>query len=470
MGSSFAFLAYVFGIACLFFLDRDSSARTSKALWLPVVWLWINGSRPLSAWLGMGLPSDAPGQLPASSLLDQLVAGLLMVFGFSVIFRRRRDVIPLLRASWPIALYFGFCLVSVLWSDFPGWAFKRWVRALGDLVMVMIIITDPRPTYALRRFFSRVGFVLLPFSLLLIKYFPNLGRAYDVWGLQMIVGVTTNKNMLGVMTLVVALGTLWQFLSFLRDKKQPNRQRHLLAQGALLGCGITLLFSAHSATSGACFVLGAGLMTIFGLPFVRTRPAVVHALVLAILLGGATTVLFAGRGEVAHALGRQADLTGRTEVWEVLIPMVPNPVVGAGFETFWLGPRIENLWRVWYGVNEAHNGFLEVYLNLGWLGVGLIALVLFHGYRRAVAACRHNFTVAGLMITCIITTAIYSVTEAGFRMLDPTWVILLLSVVAASRIARVGTYDPVPSVPEARNTILATRLSGLSPEPAHLQR
>ncbi len=36
--------------------------------------------------------------------------------------------------------------------------------------------------------------------------------------------------------------------------------------------------------------------------------------------------------------------------------------------------------------NEAHNGYIEVYLNLGWLGLGLIALILGQGYRRAVRA------------------------------------------------------------------------------------
>jgi hypothetical protein len=59
----------------------------------------------------------------------------------------------------------------------------------------------------------------------------------------------------------------------------------------------------------------------------------VHALVRHFLIGGLT--LFAG-GDVGavHALGRQTDLTGRTEIWHAVIPIVPNSVVGAGFESF----------------------------------------------------------------------------------------------------------------------------------------
>jgi len=123
MGSSSALFVFIVVIGGLFFLDRDNSARTSKALWLPVIWLWIDASRPISVWLGMGLQSESP--------VDQLVAGTLIVLGIIVI-GRRKDVIFLLRASWPVVLYFSFCLVSVLWSDFPGHALTRWVRALGD--------------------------------------------------------------------------------------------------------------------------------------------------------------------------------------------------------------------------------------------------------------------------------------------------------------------------------------------------
>jgi len=179
-------------------------------------------------------------------------------------------------------------------------------------------------------------------------------------------------------------------------------------------------------------------MLATSLPLIRRRPAAVHALVLVLLLGGGLSVLLGGTGEVAKAMGRKSDLTGRTVVWEVLIPMAPNPIVGAGFENFWFGPRLEYLWRTWQGVNEAHDGYLEVYLNLGCLGVGLIALILGQGYRRAIDAFRRYPTFGALLVVYIFTAAIYSVTEAGFRMLGSVWLFLLLSVIAASRVAGAG--------------------------------
>ncbi len=442
MSQQLATLLFVAGIAGLFWLDRGDSARPSKALWLAVIWLGTAGSRSLSAWLGMGPPPEVPGQLPESSSLDMAVAATLMLLGVLVLIRRRKDVRVVLKASWPVVLYFSFGLVSFLWSDFPGWGFKRWIRALGDVIMVLIIVTDAQPTAALRRFFSRLGFVLLPLSVLFIKYYPELGRGWDEFGAGATnTGVTTNKNTLGALVFVLSLGTLWQVIELLRDKKQPNRTRRLLAQGTLLCFGIFLLFTVQSATSGASFALGVGLMLAIAQPYFRARPAAMHALVLAILLGGSLTLLLEGRAAVAGAMGRTSDFTGRTEIWEKVIPMVPSSIVGAGFESFWCGPRVVRFYAIHPGLNmtnEAHNGYIEVYLNLGWLGVGLIALILGQGYRRAVSTFRRDSALGALLVAYVVTAVAYNIGEAGFRMLSVPWFFLLLAIVAAAASSEVA--------------------------------
>lgn len=443
MNPTFELVLCAVGIASLFFLDRDKTTRPSKALWLPVAWLWINSSRPVSEWLGTGMTSSAPG-LPATSSLDQAIAGSLMLLGV-VVLRRRPEAIALLRASWPIVLYFSFALVSLSWSDYAEWGLKRWVRALGDVIMVLIIVTDAHPAAALRRVFSRLGFVLLPASILLVKYYPQLGRGFDPWGAVVVnTGVTTNKNTLGAVAYVITLGTLWQVVRLLRDKNQPDRRRRLLAQGTLLAFGVWVLQTAHSSTSGTCFALGAGLMLLIARPTFRARPAAVHALVFTVLLGAGLTVLLGGEAAVARAVGRKPSLSGRTAVWNVVIPMAPNPVGGAGFETFWMGPRLDAVADALMaegangGANEAHNGYIEMYLNLGWIGLGLIALILGHGYRKAVAAFRHDPVFGGLLLAYVVTAIFYNITEAGFRMGDPPWFFLLLAIVASGLIARHG--------------------------------
>ena len=408
------------------------------ALWVPVIWLLIIASRSVSVWLGL-VSTNTPQSLLEGSPVDEFVLGSLLTAGIIVLIRRNRRTRVLFTKNWPILFYFFYCLVSILWSDFPGVAFRRWIKAVGDVVMVLVVVTDAKPLVALRRFLSRTSFILLPTSLLLIKYFGDLGRAYDPYGHQTITGVTTNKNILGVVTFVLSLGAMWRVLTLLRGKDQPNRSRHLLAQGTLLGIGIVLLLMADSVTSTTCFVLGSGLMVANDLHVLRRGPTSMHMLVFGLLMTG-VAVFLGGENAVVHAMGRQSDLTGRTAIWDAVIPMSPNLMLGAGFESFWLGSRLDRMWHAFpvFQPNEAHNGYIEIYLNLGWVGLGLIGMILVTGYQHAAGLFRHDPATGSLMVAYIVAAAIYSISEAGFRSLNPMWVFLLLAIFSSGAVRRVG--------------------------------
>jgi O-antigen ligase len=92
--------------------------------------------------------------------------------------------------------------------------------------------------------------------------------------------------------------------------------------------------------------------------------------------------------------------------------------------------------------NEAHNGYIEVYLNLGWIGVGLIALILGQGYRTAVRAFRRESELGALLVAYVVTLMLYNITEAGFRMLSLSLFFLFLSIVSACRINRLAKTAP----------------------------
>src|SRR5260370_8156292 len=109
---------------------------------------------------------------------------------------------------------------------------------------------------------------------------------------------------------------------------------------------------------------------------------------------------------VEVAQGRKPDLTGRSEILKIVIPMAPNPIGGAGFETFWVGPRVARVYEKVGGVqmtNESHNGYIEVYLNLGWLGLGCIAMILLQGYLKAARAFRRDNALGPLLLPYLFT-------------------------------------------------------------------
>ena len=75
---------------------------------------------------------------------------------------------------------------------------------------------------------------------------------------------------------------------------------------------------------------------------------------------------------VLHLLGRDATLTGRTIIWEgVILSLEGNALLGGGYGAGWeiIGQRLTALTGM--EVGHAHNGFLDLTANIGWLGLGL---------------------------------------------------------------------------------------------------
>lgn len=424
------------GILWLFKLDRDREAITSTALWLPVTWLMINGSRAVSQWLAtFGLGSAVamtPEQHLEGSPLDRNIYLVLTLLAILVLLGRQQKTGAFLRANLPILLFFFYCALSILWSEFPDVAFKRWIKAVGDLAMILVVLTDRDPLAAVKRLFSRVGFVLLPLSILFIKYYPNLGRDYhNVFGITVNLGVTTSKNLLGMITLILGLGSEWCFLQAFRHRMNKKEKGPLIAHGVLLAMAMWLFWQADSATSLSCFLLGGGLMAVMSLHRLGRKSKVVKFLMLiAVSVPLIALFLESGAG-LLGAVGRDSTLTGRTDIWKLVLSMSGNPLFGTGFESFWLGERSLKVWNIYrFHLNEAHNGYIEVYLNLGWVGIAMLALLLTTGYRNLMAAFSRNSDIVSLKLAYFVVAVVYNLSESGFRILNPVWLFFFFAIIA----------------------------------------
>lgn len=427
LATAFCFLA----IATFFFLDRDK-ARVSVALLIPILWLSICASRTVGQWLEGRVGAEASSsELEEGSSFDASVFAGLALAGFSVLIRRRRQVVKVLRANGPLLCFFLYCAVSVCWSDFPMTAFKRWIKATGDLAMVLVVFTDPRPRAAMRRFLTWPGFVLLPLSILLIRYYPTLGRGWSEWtGEAYNVGVATGKNGLGYVCLIFGLGSFWCILSTIRRGFKEHSRRTLLANAAVLTLAFYLFHLADSATSLGCLVFGGVVMLLASRPTMRRNRVLIHSLVAFVLLLVLVALFLMPSLGLTAAVGRDSSLTGRTRIWSIVLPLAVNPVFGAGYESFWLGPRLNQIWVAnGQHLNQAHNGYLEVYLDLGWVGLILVGTVLIWGYRNAIQAVRRAPALGSLQLAFLVVAVIYNFTEHAFREFHPVWIMFLLAVV-----------------------------------------
>jgi O-antigen ligase len=425
-----ATVIYALLIAGLFWMDRDRKARVSAALWIPVVWVFLAGSRLVSEWLNPGLSLDNPDQYLEGSPLDRLVLMGLLAAALWVLVARGRRTLSCLELNGALLLFFLYGALSVVWADYPDVAFKRWIKAVGNLVMAMVVLTEADPGAALRTLLRRTGFLLIPLSVLLIKYYPELGRGYDRWTWTPYYGgvTTTGKNGLGYVCMIFGLASLWRFLETALSGEPGRRARPLAAHGFVLVMTLWLFWKADSATSLACFLLGGALMVVTSLPGLAA-PAAVHVLFGTMLVFGVSAMFVNAGTALVEAMGRDPTLTGRTDLWEELLRMTVDPWFGAGFESFWLGERTEALWRkYWWHPNQAHNGYLETYLNLGWIGVTLLVLTVVAGYRSVVARFRIDPAIGRLSLAYFAMAVAYNLTEAAFKGIHVVWIMFLLAV------------------------------------------
>jgi exopolysaccharide production protein ExoQ len=281
--------------------------------------------------------------------------------------------------------------------------------------------------------------LLIPASVLLISYFPAVS-AYDFdppsGTFLFNAGVASDKNQLGSLCMVLGLGILWQLL----DELRPERRRtgRLLALGVLLGLILWLFYVARAATPLACFALGILLLVVLRLP-PRARPSLARLAAAGIALT-IVVIVFQyfvrfGDASVYFFLWRGLTLNGRTALWSDVLQMNSNPWIGTGFESFWIGPRIEYFWGKYpWHPNQAHNGYLEIYLTLGIAGLVVFALLALAGYRNAIRTYRANPGLGGLLLTYLAISPLYLIPEAAFKVMHPLWILFLLSVIAAPRL------------------------------------
>ena len=414
----------------LFRLDRQEQRRASWAVWIPVIWFSILCSRPVSVWLHPDRGTDYVERFTEGSPVDAAVYGVLILAGLLVLNRRAARMKQFLQLNLPLLLFFVYCAVSLAWSDAPMVGFKRWIKAVGDLVMVWLLLTDADPEYAINRLYARAGYVLLPLSVLFIVAYPQLGTTYDpTEHVTMYTGVTTFKNELGVLCMACGLGALWSLIGAYKNRGLTNRGRHMMAQGIAFLLALGLVIRADSMTSFSSFLLAGAVMVLGSLPWMERRaPVLVGVFLSAVGAAGFALFISSGAG-ILESLGRNSTLTGRTTIWKAVLAQKINPLTGAGFESFWMGDRMENVWSMSQrGIQQAHDGYLELYLNLGWIGLALLGVLIVTGFYAALALYRRDAQAGRLRIALLTAELVYVFTEAGFRMMSPDWLGFLLAI------------------------------------------
>ena len=413
-------------------LDRRPPAVKTRApspwIWLPYIWLFIISTRSLASWLarstqdGITIDPDLSG-----SPLDRALLTLLMVLGLFVLGSRMESTKRILsRNPWLIVLFIYMAL-SVIWSNFPAISFRRCVRSVGTLTMVLVVLTERDPLGAIRALLRRLYLVHIPLSIAAIKYFRNVGIAYDWSGNEeMWVGLTNHKNNLGQVAMCSGLYSTWQVVqNWTRKKWTLDLLLLLLTLWVLRGSK-----NSHSSTAIIGFILGVAVL--FSLQYLkkkiaRLKTVVFTGMIVLTLAAPFAYLIFEALDTtpvdlVLKASGREMTLMGRTGLWKDLLNnAAKHPVLGVGYGAFWVGQagyamypldnwsKVTPEWRP----GEGHDGYIDVYVDLGAVGLLLVLLVIGSAFAGAFEVLKTDFELGSFRLTLLLSIVANNVTESS---------------------------------------------------------
>ena len=145
-------------------------------------------------------------------------------------------------------------------------------------LIVLVILSDPRPVAAIDTVLRRVCYILLPLSVVFVKYYPHLGLGYDPWsGAPSYRGVATSKNGLGALCLIAGIFFVWDTVRRWPRRRERADKRTILVNVAFLVMTLWLLKLSNSATSVACLVVGSLVIVTAARPVHERTPDVAEA-------------------------------------------------------------------------------------------------------------------------------------------------------------------------------------------------
>jgi exopolysaccharide production protein ExoQ len=309
----------------------------------------------------------AGGEFPGLGFVWAFGGILCLVFAATDI---KRTCIAALRA-WPIVLFTTLAWASYSWTIDP----YETMRGVLLLTTSQLFAFSLAARFTWERIMGLISWTLISLigiSVLLALAVPSVGRMAEVhvgaWS-----GAWPDKQLLGIYSCHGLIACL--------SLASMGRKHIFWLLGAAL-CLLAIIGSTgKTALLMAVIAIGAGIWLRISN---RGVLGAVIAAWLVFIVGGISILAVSGGLDfIRNALGRSADFTGRTEVWDAvrkLGDMRPN--TGWGFQSVWRGEMVITSPYQWvmdwtdFKPANAHSSWLDVYMQLGRPGFALLALIM----------------------------------------------------------------------------------------------
>ena len=338
--------------------------------------------------------------------VTQVALSLIYLILFVIIMKKYRKtaLFFIQKEKWTLIICL-WALASTVWSAGPGGTLRHALALVGTSIAGLYIGMRYEPKQQLKMFALVIGLGAIA-SLAAGLLLPGVGFTPDgSWQ-----GVYHLKNALGRM---MALGVLCLGIQILDQR----RHRVVRVGMFLLCCG--LLFLSQSATAVVVTFLMLAMLPFRKFLYLRVRPLIILATVVALFAATAGFWLFENSDKLFLALGRSSSLTGRIPLWGYVVnEIAARPLLGYGFTAFWTsweGERVSDAVNWEAAVPHAHNGFLEIWLGLGIIGLAFLLMSFWSNLRIGIRVAKSRPALdQSWPLLFLAFTVFYNFTETSF--------------------------------------------------------
>jgi len=403
----------------------DDDKTVSKYVWLPTIWLIINSSRILMKLDLKETVDVSTSNIAGGDIKGQIVYSILIILGIICLTKRKIFLEKkILLNNLFLFLFIFYMAASISWSDYPVTSIKRYIKTVGILIQVLVILTEVSPTDALITVFKRTYITIITTSAILVFLVPSQGiTPGGSW-----VGATSNKNHLGEVSCVGAIFFLYKISKY--GINWENKYYIILFILAAI-----LLFNTDSMTSVVIFAFSTSLFALFK---IRLNSRYTSVLLLYTYIFSLTVLVFLNNlfpegllGKFLGAIGRDMTFTGRDELWEDVLRLAEkHQWLGFGYESFWIGD-IHNLWEIYiWRPNQSHNGYIDIYVSLGIIGLILFFIMALSSFINISNQFHKDYDLSQLRLIYFIVAFWFNISESSFCVSSTSLWVLFLYVCA----------------------------------------
>jgi len=426
------------------------NAAIGRVLLFALLAFALVGTRPFS---GTDIDSASTA---SDGTLNQIVWLAAILLAAPLILIRFRLAMAIAWRAWPLLLVMAWATATALWSPLPDLTLRRVAVLWLMYAAALGVAVSDLPLSEFHRIAMLVAGIVMAVDVLGVIGLPS--RAINSEG--QFVGLHGHKNSAGQAAVMAALCWYffagrygWGLIRLCILAGSAFFYLLILASGSKTGSALALLVMVWCTSWAILARKGAAVGMIwwtgFGFALLITT--------VALIVFGVTAT------DVGMALFGDLTFTGRWQLWEVIWDqIVQHYWLGYGFGAFWDVNGVDNSLGLaksvgWLGVvGQAHNGYLDLFLQIGLIGLVLAlfslvwALRLAHKLLRLTPEHPFDSSARAFAYAMILSIALYNLLESSYlrpHHLQAVWLFLALPIMqrellesraAAVRIAAVA--------------------------------